>query len=132
MARPINQGRGAHVTEYAEDSTVSWYDITIAGKQFNIASRRGETHIRNVERMVEETISELSDRMQGQNSLNGALLAALNLADRLVTLEAEAENAPVQFDQQLRVMVTRLMSVIPEDNRVMGTTNKEGTTAVLD
>ena len=126
------QGRGAHVTEYAEDSTVSWYDITIAGKQFNIASRRGETHIRNVERMVEETISELSDRMQGQNSLNGALLAALNLADRLVTLEAEAENAPVQFDQQLRVMVTRLMSVIPEDNRVMGTTNKEGTTAVLD
>lgn len=120
------------VDEFTEDSEVSWYDITIAGKPFNIASRKGETHIRRVERRVEQTISELTDKVKGQNSLNVALLTALNLADHLVTHESEMESAPARFDQQLRVMVTRLMSVIPEDNSVVRTSNKEDTTAVFD
>ena len=131
MAEPT-QGRGVRVDEYTEDSAVSWYDISIAGKQFNIATRRGEAHIRNVERRVEETINELTERVQGQTTLNLALLTALNLADHLVSLESEMKAAPGRFDQQLRVMVTRLMSVIPEDDTVMQASNKEGTTAVFD
>lgn len=118
--------------EYTEESDVSWHGITISGKQFNIASRRGEDHIRSVERRVEETISELNERVQGQTTLNVALLTALNLADQLVSLELEMKSAPGRFDQQLRVMVTRLMSVIPEDKSVMRASNKEGTTAVFD
>ena len=118
--------------ENTEDLAVSWYDIMIAGKQFNIASRRGESHIRNVERRVEETINELNDRVQGQTTMNVALLAALNLADQLVSLESEIKSAPGRFDQQLRVMVTRLMSVIPEDDNMVQASNKEGTTAVFD
>ena len=131
MAEPT-QGRGVRVDEYTEETDVSWHGISIAGKQFNIASRRGEAHIRNVERRVEETITELNERVQGQTTLNVALLTALNLADQLVSLESEMKSAPGRFDQQLRVMVTRLMSVIPEDESVMRASNKEGTTAVFD
>ncbi len=120
------------MSEHAEDATVSWYDITIAGKQFNIASRRGEAHIRNVERRIEETITDLSDRVQGQNSFNVALLTALNLADQLVTLEAEVDAVPQRFDQQLRTMVSRLTSVMPEDRRAVEIPNKEDTPAVFD
>ena len=115
-----------------EDPEVSWYDITIAGKQFNIASRRGETHIRHVERRLEEIISELNDRVKGKNTLNVALLAALNLADQLVSMESAVEAAPGRFDQQLRVMVTRLMSVIPGDGGTAQESNKEDLPAVYD
>ena len=120
------------MSEYAEDATVSWYDITISGKQFNIASRRGEAHIRKVERRIDETIADLSDRVQGQNSLNVALLTALNLADQLLTLEAEFDAAPQRFDRQLRTMVSRLTSVMPEDRRAVEIPNKEDTSAVFD
>lgn len=115
-----------------EDPEVSRYDITIAGKKFNIASRRGEMHIRDVERRLEEIISELNDRVRGNNTLNVALLAALNLADQLVSMESAVQAAPGRFDQQLRVMVTRLMSVIPGEDRKTQDFKKEDTPAVYD
>ena len=68
-----------------------WYDITIAGRQFNIASRHGESHIRQVEALLERTLREMGDRVEGKNLISVALLAALNLADQL--MEAESARA---------------------------------------
>jgi cell division protein ZapA (FtsZ GTPase activity inhibitor) len=69
--------------------SVHWYDITIAGKQFNISSRHGESHIRQLEALLERTLREMGDRVEGKNLISVALLAALNLADQLM----EAEHA---------------------------------------
>ena len=128
----LTQGKGTAVTEYAEESTVSWYDITIAGRQFNIASRRGEAHIRDVERRIGETITELQNRSEKSNSMNLAFLTALNLADQLVSLEAEISLAPYQRDRQLKTILGRLETVIPDEPGAQEPPNREDTAAVFD
>ncbi len=120
------------MTEYSDETQVSWYDISIAGRQFNIASRRGEEHIRNVERLVEETIAERSDRVQGQSPLNVALLTALNLADQLVSLESDLSSGAGRWQEQLRRMLERLGEVVPEGYRTSDPVEKESTPAVFD
>lgn len=120
------------MTEFPEDAEVSWYDISIAGRQFNIASRRGEAHIRNVERLIEETIADLSDRVQGQNPLNLALLTALNLADRLLSLESDLNSGAGKWQEQLERMLNRLGQVVPDGYRSLDPVEKESTSAVFD
>lgn len=94
------------------DRDASWYDITVAGKRFNIASRRGESHIRQVERLLNETFEEVSARVQGQAVLNIALLTALNLADELLSLRTVQEGASEELTRRVGFLVTRLESVL--------------------
>jgi cell division protein ZapA (FtsZ GTPase activity inhibitor) len=70
---------------------VHWYDVTIAGKQFNIASRHGESHIRQLEALLDRTLREMGDRVEGKNLVSVALLAALNLADQLLEAQQARE-----------------------------------------
>ena len=120
------------MTEYAEASAVSWYDISIGGRQFNIASRRGEAHIRTVERRIEETIGELQRRSDRQNSLSLAFLTALNLADQLISLEAELELAPHERDRKLRKLLQHLETVVPDEPGAAEPPDRKDTTAVFD
>ena len=86
----------------------SWFDITVAGKGFNISSRHGEEHIREVERLLNETFEEVSSRVEGQSLLNIALLTALNLADQLLG-EKTAQYGKVEaLSHRVETMVTRL------------------------
>jgi len=94
------------------DRETSWYDITVAGKRFNIASRRGEFHIRQVERVLNETFEEVSARVQGQPVLNIALLTALNLADELLSLRRSHDGANEELSRRVEGLVTRLQSVL--------------------
>ncbi len=103
------------MAETITPAEVSWYHITLAGKQFNIASRRGETHIRNVERLVGDAIEEIRARTQGQNPLHVALLAALNLADELLTLRNGEKDNQGQWERRLENLVFRLDTVLPPD-----------------
>ncbi len=90
----------------------SWFDITVAGKRFNIASRHGEEHIREVERLLNETFEEVNSRVEGQSLLNIALLTALNLADQLLT-EKSAQYGKVEaLSHRVETMVTRLQNAI--------------------
>ncbi|MDH5751391.1 MAG: cell division protein ZapA [Deltaproteobacteria bacterium] len=66
---------------------VIWYDIQIAGKKFKISSRLGEAHIREVERLVNDTYGQIKGKAQGQPSLNLAMLTALNLAEQMLALK---------------------------------------------
>lgn len=81
------------------------YDITIAGKQFNIASRYGEAHIRRMERLIQDTILEMGENAEGKGMLTVALLAALNLADRVISAESEHDQAQRRFDSRLGEML---------------------------
>ncbi len=120
------------MTDDSEDPRVSWYDITIAGKQFSIASRRGEAHIRGVERLIEETMAELTGKVQGQTQINLALLTALNLADRLVSHETDRNAGASRWEGQLKRMVERLSQAVPDPYGPLDSVGKEGTTAVFD
>ena len=120
------------VEELAEEAQVTWYDITIAGKDFNIASRRGEAHIRDVERLVGETIEELKDGVARHHTLNLALLAALNIADQLVSLQTELNADSSPWSIQIRKILTKLDSVGSEEFFSARPSDKKDTSAVFD
>lgn len=90
-------------------SELSRYDITIAGKKFTIASRHGEAHIRQVEKLLGSTYEEVSAHIQGQTALHIALLTALNLADELVNARQALRD---QFGERIEGLLTRLTSAL--------------------
>ncbi len=103
------------VTERLDQSEpVQWYDITIAGKQFNIASRHGEGHVRKVERLLERTVEEMSERVQGKGPATVALLTALNLADQLLLLETGQSAAARAMNSRLEGLLQRLEEALGE------------------
>jgi cell division protein ZapA (FtsZ GTPase activity inhibitor) len=87
----------------------NWYDITIAGKKFTIASRHGETHIRAVEKLIADTYGEVASRMQGQTAAHVALLTALNLADELINAQHALR---AQYGDRIEDMLARLGSAL--------------------
>ena len=92
----------------AHGDSVHWYDITIAGKQFNIASRHGESHIRRLEQLLDRTLREMGDRVEGKNLATVALLAALNLADQLLEAEATRTSDVEDLNARLETWLGRL------------------------
>ena len=97
---------------YTVEEEPSWYDVSIAGMRFNIASRRGESHIREVERILSETYSEVSSRLESQSPLNIALLTALNLADQLLSQRQGREGADQATQDRINSLVERLGSAL--------------------
>jgi cell division protein ZapA (FtsZ GTPase activity inhibitor) len=85
------------------------YDIAIAGKKFTIASRRGEAHIREVEKLLASTYDEVGAHIQGQTTLHMALLTALNLADELVNARQALRE---QYGERIEGLLIRLGSAI--------------------
>lgn len=108
---------GAPVSEVSR-AEPSWYDVTIGGKRFNIASRHGEAHIRQVERLLEETYEEVRARTQGQSSLNVALLTALNLADQLLSLRTAVKAESGGWTERVESLLQRLDTILgPEESQ---------------
>lgn len=85
------------------------YDIAIAGKKFTIASRHGEAHIREVEKLLVSTYDEVSAHIQGQTALHMALLTALNLADELVNARQALRE---QYGERIEGLLSRLGSAL--------------------
>ena len=96
------------------EQEASWFDITVAGKRFNIASRHGENHIREVERLLNETFEEVKTRVEKQSVLNIALLTALNLADQLLGQKSVRHGEVEAWSQRVETMVARLGTVLED------------------
>ena len=99
---------------------VAWYAITIAGKQFNVSSRYGEAHIREVERLLTETHDLVHSRVDGQSALHVALLTALNLADQVLMLKRDKAGMGIEAGQRLESLVVRLDSILGSRQRNPG------------
>jgi cell division protein ZapA (FtsZ GTPase activity inhibitor) len=97
------------VSERPASPEAKWYEITIAGKKFTIASRHGEAHIREVEKLIAGTYEEVSERIHGQTALHVALLTALNLADELITTRQALRD---QYGERIEGLLTRLSSAL--------------------
>ena len=63
------------------------YQININGNRFSISSPYGEEHVREVEKFLDQQISDVTENSEAFGPTNVALLVALNLADRLLTLK---------------------------------------------
>ena len=63
------------------------YQININGNRFSISSPYGEEHVREVEKFLDQQISDVTENTDAFGPTNVALLVALNLADKLLTLK---------------------------------------------
>ena len=122
---------GVIVIDNTEESDLVWYDIKIAGKQFNISSRRGEEYIRSIERLMEQTRVEMKEQLQEQGPTNSALLIALNLADQFLSLKTVLTGGEYQWDQRLEGLVEKLDKALP-GNGVYEEMEKKGTSAMYE
>ena len=66
------------------------YQINISGNRFSISSPHGEEHVREVEKLLDSQIKEVTERTEAFSPSSIALLVALNLADKLLTLQKRA------------------------------------------
>ena len=107
--------QGNAVTEHNENQELSRYDISVAGKKFNIASRRGEPHVRDVEKLIAQITEGISKTGQSHGPNNLALLVALNLADHLVILQGQATEDSSEWDERMEFMVEQLENVLPTE-----------------
>ena len=96
--------------------SAAWYDIAIAGKRFTIASRLGEDHIRDVERLLNETYDGIKSRSKGQSILHLALLTALNLADQLLALKNSQQGLREDWERRLDWIVGTLDAALTAEN----------------
>ncbi len=63
------------------------YQINISGSRFSISSPHGEEHVREVEKFLDSQIKEVSEKTESYGPSSIALLVALNMADKLLTLQ---------------------------------------------
>ena len=63
------------------------YQINISGNRFYISSPHGEEHVREVEKFLDIQIKEVSEQTESYGPSSIALLVALNLAAKLLTLQ---------------------------------------------
>ncbi|MDH4248772.1 MAG: cell division protein ZapA [Deltaproteobacteria bacterium] len=100
----------------AKSEPPAWFDIAIAGKRFTIASRQGEAHIRQVERLLNATYEEIKSRSKGQSILHLALLTALNLADQLLMLKDSQDSVRGEWEQRLDLIVATLDAALTAES----------------
>ena len=89
------------------------YQINISGNRFSISSPHGEEHVREVEKFLDSQIKEVSEQTEAYSPSSIALLVALNLADKLLTLQKRASNYD-GIEDDLESLCYRLDKVLEE------------------
>lgn len=94
-----------------EENDSRQYQINISGNRFSISSPYGEEHVREVEKFLDQQIAEVTEHTDAFGPTNVALLVALNLADKLLSLkkrvskydgiEEELDNLCYKLDEVL-------------------------------
>lgn len=68
------------------------FNIKILGQELSVLSDSGEEHVANVVKYVSGKVEEAGKSYNGFNSLNIAILAALNIADEYIKYKGVNEN----------------------------------------
>ena len=89
------------------------YQINISGKSFSISSPHGEEHVREVEKLLDSQIREVSEQTESYGPSSIALLVALNLADKLLTLQKRVSKYD-GIEDNLESLYYRLDKVLEE------------------
>jgi len=89
------------------------YKINISGNRFSISSPHGEEHVREVERYLDSQIKEVSEQSEAYGPSNIAMLVALNLADKLLTLRKKVSKYE-GIEDDLETLCFKLGKVLEE------------------
>ena len=111
-SRNVADPQATQTSPGTAEPPVAWYDIHIGSQQFTIASRKGEAHVRSVERLIGETVQEMDGLLDGQGPASTAILIALNLADKLQTIFDSEKQMGDRSASRLQALVGRLSSAL--------------------
>ena len=89
------------------------YTINISGNRFSISSPYGEEHVREVEKFLDQQIQEVTEQTEEFGPSSIALLVALNLADKLLTLQKKVSKFD-GIEDELETLYYRLDKVLAE------------------
>ena len=90
------------------------YQININGNRFSISSPYGEEHVREVEKFLDQQINNVTKNSDAIGPINVALLVALNLADKLLSLKKSTSKYD-DIEEDLLKLSYKLEKVLTEN-----------------
>ena len=98
--------------------------VSIVGQEFTLISSDPESYVQRVAGLVDAEVLEVRNSGQGLSSVASALLAAVNIADRMIRAQEDAENMRTQLKDYLEE-VTRVKSELADTRRELNKLKKE-------
>jgi len=93
--------------------------VSILGQEYRIRSDAEEDSVQRAASLVDETMTTVRDRAGTVDSLNVAVLGALNIANQLISLrdrfEVDEEVEPVS-EHRLGALVAFIESIVPTED----------------
>jgi cell division protein ZapA len=86
------------------------FNINILGQQLSVLSDSGDEHVASVVKYVTDKIEEAGHTSANANTLNVAILAALNIADEYIRFKGMKEDICSQLESRSE----RLIDLIDE------------------
>ncbi len=81
------------------------FDVKILGQELSVVSDSGDEHVAEVIRFVSDKVAEAGKAAGSKNSLNIAILAALNIADEYLRVIGAKENIYSQLESRSEQMI---------------------------
>jgi cell division protein ZapA len=81
------------------------FEVKILGQGLSVVSDSGDEHVANVIRLVSDKVEEAEKAVGSKNTLNIAILAALNIADEYLRVMGVKENVYSQLESRSEQMI---------------------------
>jgi cell division protein ZapA len=81
------------------------FHIELLGQELSVLSDSGDDHVARVVSYVNEKVDEISRNSNNFNSLNIAILTALNIADEFIKSKAVEENKYNQLENRSEQLI---------------------------
>lgn len=81
------------------------FEVRILGQELSVISDSGDEHVADVIRYVSDKVEEAGKAAGTKNSLNIAILAALNIADEYLRLRGVRENIYSQLESRSEQLI---------------------------
>ena len=81
------------------------FQIKLLGQELSVLSDSGDDHVARVVKYVKDTVEEIEQNYNHFNTLNVAILAALNIADEYLKSKAVEENQYNQVEHRSEKLI---------------------------
>ncbi len=82
--------------------------VTIYGQEYPIRGHGDDVYIKRVARYVDERMAQIEERTSISSPIRLAILAALNIADELFSLQQEKDRILSEFEEKARELSEHL------------------------
>lgn len=106
------------------DNTKQKVVVTILGQEYSLISSEPESYVHRCASLVDAEVRAMREANPSMSAVSAAMLAATNLADRLIGAQEAAENMRTQLKDYLEE-VTRTKNELAETRRELNKLKKD-------